>query len=205
MLTLCEFLANQGGLRTVAASGLPAVGASDLRAIDARAWHRAKPFRRRLVRDDGKGVSPDHATLIAWEAGYFPAHAERPEIDALIDAIRQELNGKPILTVEDEERAAIQEQARLVAREDDYAEFSEPLPEVSHHVPDGSVPVYDVVSGAIAYLYGKSYTTKSGRQGMTLYAKIYRHFRDAKAASHHVYKDEAERDAAVAEFFGAAR
>ncbi len=37
--------------------------------------------------DDANGMSLDDAALRAWEAGYFPEHAERPTVNEFLDAI----------------------------------------------------------------------------------------------------------------------
>lgn len=66
-------------------------------------WHRAKPFRRALIR--AEGVSLEHAAHAAWEAGYFP-HVAPPRLDGsdnmqpvsgdmLIAAINRELAARP--------------------------------------------------------------------------------------------------------------
>lgn len=39
--------------------------------------------------------SPDELALRAWEAGYFPEFSERPDVNALLDAIDEELTGNP--------------------------------------------------------------------------------------------------------------
>ncbi len=66
----------------------------DLKAMDADKWHRGQPGRRKLINPEGESL--DNATLHAWEAGYFPNHGERPEINDLLDGIRNELNGNKI-------------------------------------------------------------------------------------------------------------
>lgn len=58
--TLLEFLSNAGGLADTQ---------GDLKAMDAHLWHKAKAFRRRLVRPDG--LSLDYAADLAFERGYF--------------------------------------------------------------------------------------------------------------------------------------
>lgn len=75
----------------------------DLAALDAQLWHRAAPFRRRLIRDDGMGL--DAAALLAWEHGYFPDCGEvamessenmHPVGQArFVQAITRELAGRP--------------------------------------------------------------------------------------------------------------
>lgn len=71
----------------------------ELRAADLDTWHRARPFRRRLVRDDG-AYTVESAAEAAWEAGFFdqvpwPADARRCPVtdDMLIAAIEREARG----------------------------------------------------------------------------------------------------------------
>lgn len=66
----------------------------ELASIGAADWHKGKPFARRLV--NAKGQPLDDATRRAWEAGYFPDKAERPEVNDLLDALREDINGNPI-------------------------------------------------------------------------------------------------------------
>jgi hypothetical protein len=65
-------------------------------------------------------------------------------------------------------------------------------------IPEGSVRV-DGVAGRVAYLYGKPYKTRKGREGVQLYAKVFQ----AGCKVHDWHKgfaSEAERAAAVAAF-----
>jgi hypothetical protein len=99
--TLCEYLSGRGGIRD---------DGGELRARDAELWHRAKPFRRRLIREDG--MSLEAAAELAWEAGYFPdiavPRADGPENmhpvsgDMLVAAIDRELAGSPLAEVDDD-------------------------------------------------------------------------------------------------------
>lgn len=86
--SLIQFLAKEG-LRD---------DGGELSALDAEHWHKDQPFRRRLVRPDGRSL--ENVAEAAWEAGFFPdacpdwdsadnAHAVT-EAD-LIEAIRREL------------------------------------------------------------------------------------------------------------------
>ncbi len=74
----------------------------ELRALDAELWHRDRPFRRRLVREDGLSLA--HAAELAFDMGYLP-DAKRPSWDGretmepvdgqtLIDAVARELRGE---------------------------------------------------------------------------------------------------------------
>jgi hypothetical protein len=85
--TLLEYLASKGGLKDEG---------GELSGLDIDQWHREKPFRRKLIQDDG--LSLDDAALMAHEAGYFPelvGRTDRPEVGQLIDAISGELTGNP--------------------------------------------------------------------------------------------------------------
>jgi len=88
-LSLCEYLAESGGLR-MARNGRPTDGAGDLRAMGAPWWHRGYSFRRKLCRDDS-GLCPDAAALAAWEAGYFPGFTSRPDLSEFLEAVRRDM------------------------------------------------------------------------------------------------------------------
>lgn len=96
--SLLEFIADRGGVEDVE---------GDLAAIGADAWHKEKPFRKKLVRpkrdkspaliadDSGNDNTPDAVMLAAWEAGYFSEFGEnRPSVDDLYQAMRDELRGR---------------------------------------------------------------------------------------------------------------
>jgi endonuclease YncB( thermonuclease family) len=42
---------------------------------------------------NGQGMNLDDAALRAWEAGYFPEHADRPDINTFLEAVRETYNG----------------------------------------------------------------------------------------------------------------
>lgn len=54
-----------------------------------------------LINKNGQHL--DDATLKAWEGGYFPEHDQRPEINHLLDAIREDHNGNPRYSMHDQE------------------------------------------------------------------------------------------------------
>lgn len=92
-MTLLEFLSRAGGLRD---------DGGELRAMDAHIWHRAKPFRRRLVAVTGMAL--DYACDLAWERGFFDDvpnpdwqtdNAHPVTHTLMFEAIRRELAGKP--------------------------------------------------------------------------------------------------------------
>ena len=60
--------------------------------MDAQTWHKGKAYQRRL---EGEGDTLDGWAEKAWEAGYFPGHTERPAPRDLLDALSDELRGKP--------------------------------------------------------------------------------------------------------------
>ena len=88
-LSLCQYLAESGGLRMVR-NGRATDGSGDLRAMGAPWWHMGRSFRRKLCRDDA-GLCPDAAALAAWEAGYFPSHTERPDLSDFLEAVRRDI------------------------------------------------------------------------------------------------------------------
>lgn len=97
--SLLEFVAGRGGVTDPN---------GDLASMGADAWHKAQPFRKRLVlpaegsdvlpgmEAQGNANSPDATALAAWEAGYFPNHPERPTVDDFLQAVDRELRGSPV-------------------------------------------------------------------------------------------------------------
>lgn len=120
--TLLERIADMGGIED---------RGGDLRAMGGDDWHRTAPFRRRLIRahDDGAqgamlggGMASRNSPEAVFEAliadGYFPEllgrldgaeavdmAAEKPDLATLYAAIAEELQGKPVRSV-DYDRAA---------------------------------------------------------------------------------------------------
>jgi len=199
--TLCEFLADNGGLRAFR-NQRDTVGASDLRAIGAAEWHKAKPFRRKLVHIDS-GMCPDDAALAAFEAGYFPGLTCRPEIQDLIDAIDAELAGKPVYTAPDSRMLYEQEMAAYDREETMDALYDLTAVPVAQDVPGRVIPPYsEIVTGAcgeVVYLYEAMFITKKGREGKSFYAKAFR-AGEKRHAWHHVYPTHEARMDAVNEF-----
>lgn len=91
-LRLASYLAREGGVQE---SG------GELRFIGAR-------DRPGLI--NRNGISLDEAALKAWEAGFLPG-AERPDINALIDALDRDLKGQPVYRAGDEHAAALHQEA----------------------------------------------------------------------------------------------
>ena len=63
----------------------------NLKHMGAGDWHKEMPGRRKLINQEGRRL--DDAALEVWEAGYLPGHTERPSINDLLEAIREELHG----------------------------------------------------------------------------------------------------------------
>src|SRR3546814_20319527 len=74
--------------------------------MGADRWHVGKPGKRKLLRDfnpnqetmlgvDGAQATNglDFMAMRAWQAGYFPDHVERPQINEFLEAIDGELRG----------------------------------------------------------------------------------------------------------------
>jgi hypothetical protein len=61
---------------------------------------------------NGNGQRLDDATLRAWQAGYFPEHSERPEINDLLDAIRDDHNGVARYSMHDADAVSAFEQSK---------------------------------------------------------------------------------------------
>lgn len=97
--SLLEFIAKRGGVED---------RGGDIESMGGRNWHRGKVGRRKLLRDVAQGGAdllgdttgndntPDALALAAWEAGYFPNMAERPSVDQFLEAVGQELGGRPV-------------------------------------------------------------------------------------------------------------
>lgn len=58
------------------------------------------------LRNDKSGLALDDATHAAWEAGYMPEFAERPDINDFLALLRDDVNGRPIYAEQDYELAA---------------------------------------------------------------------------------------------------
>lgn len=98
-MSLCEFLAAAGGL---------ADRGGDLASMGGAQWHKAKAFRRKLIRPDG--LCTDYACDLALERGYFD-HVARPAWGGpdnmhpvtpamLLEAIEREMAGRPVYPAE---------------------------------------------------------------------------------------------------------
>lgn len=93
--SLMEFIAKGGGI--VDTGG-------DLKAMGADAWHRGKPGKRKLLKEQGELLDDgglgeneygaDAWAMRAWEAGYFPEFSERPTANELLDAIAEGVAGR---------------------------------------------------------------------------------------------------------------
>lgn len=178
--SLCDFIAGMGGI----AAYSPALQRTtpegrDLLAIDAHLWHRAAPFRRKLIHTDGKGRSMDDVALAAWEHGYFPSHRTRPDLHDLHAAIAGELAGKPVYTLEDQMQALDAEID--IEREAIMAEAA--------GLDEAPVAVY----------YEKTWENRKGQPGVSYYAKVI-HPAKRKPIFHTVFRTPAEREAAVSAF-----
>lgn len=132
-LSLCEFLAERGGIRLVY-NDRATMGASDLLAMNAERWHKAKPFRKKLLRED-TGMNPDYAALAAWEAGYFNTPL-RPEINELLDLIDTDLASGSVYSAQDRD-----EIMRLALLDESATEFDEET--ITHDAPpDFRIPIF---------------------------------------------------------------
>lgn len=143
--SLIEWIGDRGGVWDGGGKGAEFKG-GDLRASGLAEWHKARPFRRKAIRDHklgsaGKGI--DDTLRDAIEAGYFPEldgvsrdrYEDLLDQQILIDAINAELAGKPRYSAysaafarqtgeqeqdgtEDERIATYREWIRDVARDD---------------------------------------------------------------------------------------
>lgn len=153
--SLCEFLASRGGVRTMY-NGRSTMGADDLIAMDADRWHRAKPFRQKLLRVD-EGMTPDYAGVCAYEAGYFQA---RPEVNELLDLIATDLASGCVYSERDRDeiqRLALSDEDEEEITYDAPPEFRVPLhlrtiKPVKRLIPARSVAM-EGPHGTVAYMY----------------------------------------------------
>lgn len=93
--SLLDFISRNGGMRD---------DGGEFGAMDVETWHKAKPFRSRVVREDG--LSPDEMAERAQDAGYFQAVDQRQTEDGAADsvttadrlreAVRRELAGQRV-------------------------------------------------------------------------------------------------------------
>jgi hypothetical protein len=194
-VTLCEFLANAGGLRLFR-NQADTVGASDLLAMGADKWHRAVTFRKKLTRLDS-GLCPDDAALAATEAGYFPHLGRRADVDELLEAIRDELAGKPVYTLDDT-RAMYEAEMAAYDRENTMASFHAMAEIEGRVIPEGA-EILTGADGSIVCLYETVYVTKKGREGKSFYAKAFR-ANERKPEWHHVFYSHDDRMARVNSF-----
>jgi hypothetical protein len=108
--SLLEWISKRGGVEDKG---------GDIRSMGGANWHLGKPGQKRLIIDTpdagaalpgvGKASSGfrddkalDDTAGAAWEAGYL-RDAERPDTNALLDAIGEELRGSKVHTAEDQE------------------------------------------------------------------------------------------------------
>lgn len=90
---LAEFLKMKGGVRDEG---------GELRQVGA---HQRPGLVNR------NGMSLDEAAEAAWEDGYFPELAERPTVDDLLQALDEDLRGRPRYSAQDAKDVAAFEQA----------------------------------------------------------------------------------------------
>lgn len=113
--SLLDFLSGLGLSRqSLEASGV----LGDLTGAGIDAWHQGRPGVPAIIRDAAEALGIDDATLAAWEAGYLPeAKTERPGIDALLNAARDELAGRPRYSEKNANPAAQEREALLATLE----------------------------------------------------------------------------------------
>jgi hypothetical protein len=130
-LSLCEFLSERGGIKIMTGQRKN-MGAAELLSMNAERWHKAKPFRKKLLRDD-EGMNPDFACMCAWEAGYFHGRQDRPEINELLDLIATDLASGSVYSEFDHD-----EIMRIALSDDELPDD----PMVTHEAPkDFRIPI----------------------------------------------------------------
>lgn len=111
--SLLEFISKGGGVKDTG---------GDLSALGVDAWHKERPFRKKVVSEKGRAL--DDMAFNAWEAGYFPQFTETPDINELLNAIDRELRGDPLYSEQNIDRDALAEREAL---EEGRAEFDTEL------------------------------------------------------------------------------
>jgi len=98
--SLMEWIARNGG---IADTG------GEMKGIGADAWHRARPFMPKLVREGGRSL--DDLAVAVQERGFLPTRQGEGDLRAqpadLIAAIREEVSGRPRFAREDPEGAEL--------------------------------------------------------------------------------------------------
>ncbi len=97
--SLLEYVSRFGGIEDKG---------GDIASMGGERWHVGKPGKKKLIREtaakgQGNMLGPSVSTgfgiddyaLRAWEAGYFPTHADRPTVQDFLDAVDAELRGDP--------------------------------------------------------------------------------------------------------------
>lgn len=114
--SLLEFISKRGGVEDPG---------GDIASMGGATWHKGKVGKRKLIRPGREGPDMlgdttgnantlDALALAAWEAGYFPDMTERPSVDQMLEAIGDELRGKPIHA---DDRADTTDELRMAAQE----------------------------------------------------------------------------------------
>jgi hypothetical protein len=96
---LSDFIANRGGVRETLTN------AGDVRSLGAIPSKGEKGGRIGLI-NNKTGRDLDELTLDAWENGYFPdwpRDGERPPPTVLVEALREDLGGRPRYSIHDED------------------------------------------------------------------------------------------------------
>jgi hypothetical protein len=148
--SLAKFIADGGGVKD--ATG-------ELSAMDMEAFHRGKPFQRKLV---GDGDSLDGWAVKAWERGYFPGD-EPPTPNQVLDALAAEARGQPIYAREADPMAG-QRQAFLEAESERVARGGDaPIPSPEDYT-GGPMPVNEPVAAQIPSWKALDYLKKGADQ-----------------------------------------
>lgn len=178
-LSLCEFLSERGGIKIMTGQRKN-MGAAELLSMNAERWHKAKPFRKKLLRDD-EGMNPDFACMCAWEAGYFHGRQDRPDINELLDLIATDLASGSVYSEYDHD-----EILRLALSDDDVADdpieriapkdFRWPIQMRIIHPPHKVIPACSTrlegFDGLAVYLYRTESYRRKGRSVTPYLAKV---------------------------------
>jgi len=101
--SLAEFVSAEGGMFDTG---------GELAAMGADQWHRGQRFRRKLVRTPGEGnFGSDYVAERAIAAGYLP---EGSNGNDLLEALRNEMAGRPVFSTNAERDLATEDNARAL-------------------------------------------------------------------------------------------
>jgi hypothetical protein len=130
---LSDWLLRRGGLQDQGGEVSHIIGGR--KALSRKPGARndeATKLQHRLLKTEGETL--DDAALAAWEAGYVATH-ERPTIAEFLDALAQDINGRPVYSGLDRDLVADYEAALQRTAEASRSRADRPMPKARHIGP----------------------------------------------------------------------